>query len=156
MKRKLPFLFALLIAGITLGVVFMSINDGQRIFVPEVTTQAIIRQTYHGLSILMQDEGLSFEAATNLETQSASVNATITAQLRSIDLLPKPFGAKAARATLNDAWDQPLNLLLVKHLISTASNSPLLSITNPLAIWSNGPNKSNEWGNGDDVVFIPR
>ena len=53
-----------------------------------------------------------------------------------------------------DAWKQPLHIVAKSNLLTLSSVSPrLLSKTNAVVVWSSGPNRSNEIGNGDDIVL---
>ena len=59
------------------------------------------------------------------------------------------------RTNVLDAWGQPLQIMIKSNLLTISNVSPkLLAKTNEIIIWSIGPNKSNEFGNGDDI-FIP-
>ena len=54
--------------------------------------------------------------------------------------------------TILDAWGSALNFATRTDIDSRMSRK-LLETTNSLFIWSSGPNKSNEFGNGDDVIL---
>lgn len=63
--------------------------------------------------------------------------------------------SKAQHIDVLDAWGQPLQIMIKSNLLTISNVSPkLLAKTNEIIIWSIGPNKSNEFGNGDDI-FIP-
>jgi hypothetical protein len=53
---------------------------------------------------------------------------------------------------LVDGWGTPLNFVQRSRVDSRYSTG-LLAITNSVLVWSSGANLSNEYGNGDDVIF---
>jgi hypothetical protein len=64
--------------------------------------------------------------------------------------------SEAARPMVLDAWQQPLQVVARSNLLTLSSVSPrLLSKTNAVVIWSGGPNRSNEFGSGDDIILPP-
>lgn len=52
-----------------------------------------------------------------------------------------------------DAWGNRFNLDFKTNLVASGASAALLNSTFDLAVWSSGPNGSNEFGNGDDVVL---
>jgi hypothetical protein len=52
-----------------------------------------------------------------------------------------------------DAWGNRFNLDFKTNLVASGASAALLNSTFDLIVWSSGPNGSNEFGNGDDVVF---
>ena len=63
--------------------------------------------------------------------------------------------SEGAKPVVLDAWKQPLNIMARSNLLALPNVSrALLAKTNAVIIWSNGPDRINDHGNGDDV-FLP-
>jgi hypothetical protein len=54
-----------------------------------------------------------------------------------------------------DSWGRPLHFeYRSSHILTTNAPSPLLTKSNKVLVWSSGPNGSNEFGRGDDIVVL--
>jgi hypothetical protein len=54
-----------------------------------------------------------------------------------------------------DTWGNRFNVESKTNLITHGASRALLNASFDLVVFSSGPNGSNEFGNGDDVVFSP-
>jgi hypothetical protein len=53
-----------------------------------------------------------------------------------------------------DGWGQPFHVVYRTNLVHQPKAPPtLLAKTNAVLVWSSGPNKTNEFGNGDDMFL---
>lgn len=63
--------------------------------------------------------------------------------------------SKGVQPVVLDAWGQPLQIEAKSNLVTLSKvSSQLLSKTNAIVIWSRGPNRSNEFGGGDDIAIL--
>jgi hypothetical protein len=86
----------------------------------------------------------------------------LQAAFRSLVMQSKTFRegyvkvSEGVRPVVLDAWKQPLQMIRKSTLVTLSNVSPrLLSKTNAILIWSSGPNRSNEFGGGDDIFLLP-
>jgi hypothetical protein len=91
------------------------------------------------------------------QTNSFSINQKIASCLRAKTNNPRPLNSfDLTGGVFRDAWGTSLQFALTKD----ATNPGLLPLVNgrlrPFVVWSAGPNRTNEFGLGDDVFIIGR
>jgi hypothetical protein len=87
-------------------------------------------------SMIPWEEGLSFERKLD-----------VIFAMRGIDSPANKASSKTP--CFPDAWGTPLHF----EIVTNSTYQQEASVRSRLRIWSSGPNGSNEFGNGDDVVL---
>ena len=59
------------------------------------------------------------------------------------------------RPRMLDGWGQPVNMSLADQIDRGTINPDMVSASTRIVMWSNGPNKLNEGGRGDDIWIHP-
>lgn len=85
------------------------------------------------------------------------INKTLVTLLQARTNNLRPLnGYYVTNGVFHDAWGTPLLFALTNN----ATNSGLAPLVNghprPFVVWSAGPNRTNEFGSGDDVVPVGR
>ena len=56
---------------------------------------------------------------------------------------------------VTDGWGHPFNLASRAEVTAKDPASPLLRFPGDILVWSSGPDGTNQFGRGDDVVYTP-
>ena len=134
---------------------------------PDKLYKTPINQTSISISYILDDfdaVGLDNRAMQNLvvslkrQSNSVSINQQLAEVLIARTNNPRSLTTlNLTNGVFHDAWGTPFFFMLTNdltssNLISLATYSP----ARPFVIWSAGPNRSNEFGCGDDFLIIGR
>jgi len=95
------------------------------------------------------------ESAIKSQTNSLSINKTLLNLMLAKSSNFRPLaGFNLSDGVFHDGWGTPL----IFAFTNNATNSGLIpSVTRrPFVVWSAGPNRTNEYGSGDDVIVTGR
>lgn len=102
---------------------------------------------------MLRDETIGI---TNFSAASDEESLTINRRLATLFQTSADKGTSVGRAVaadglFHDAWGTPLILIHTNNPSYERINPKLQGRSRPIVIWSAGPNKTNEFGYGDDV-----
>jgi hypothetical protein len=120
---------------------------------PSAQTRNQLAQAELALRILEMDKPGYLERLTATAIGSQS---TYGLWLKLIDGNLDLFGSEREQVRsffCVDAWTNEFNVSLKKDLPRGQCSQGLLDKESPFVLWSSGPNRSNEFGKGDDVVY---
>lgn len=67
----------------------------------------------------------------------------------------QPLREEDIRKLVTDGWGRPFNLASRSDVATKDPASPLLRFPGEILVWSSGPDSTNQFGRGDDVVYTP-
>ena len=67
----------------------------------------------------------------------------------------QPLREEDIRKLVTDGWGHPFNLTRRADVATKDPSSPLLRFPGDVLIWSSGPDGTNQFGLGNDVVYTP-
>jgi hypothetical protein len=118
-----------------------------------------ILDDYSGLE---DSEQRQFVSTLKTNCDSLSINKTLVAFLRaSTNNLRSLNDFDLSNGVFHDSWGTPLQFALTNNATNMGL-APLVAYNNsrdnprPFVVWSAGPNRTNEFGSGDDVVVTGR
>mgnify|MGYP006969463314 CR=1 FL=1 len=146
-KFKIPALLSVGVAALVVLSMTMELFLGGRIN-PVALTRHAIEQCER-----IEDEVISGINNGSLQPDSQSAWGVVVTQLHTFREGYIKV-SEGAQPVVLDAWKQPLQMTAKSNLLALTDVSPrLLAKTNTIVIWSSGPNQSNEFGHGDDIVL---
>ena len=118
---------------------------------PIPVTKFILTQCSAGIRRLESASGQSLKNQLGSITNGVDINHYVAGKL-SADTMSSNFLRFSSTGPLLivDGWGEPLNFA-VRASYPDMITPRILWGTNEVAIWSSGPNRSNEFGRGDDV-----
>jgi hypothetical protein len=118
---------------------------------PKTKTRAIINSVRFGI---IQVEGRTGRSIEQSVPHTTNLNESITFLLLRNGLIDRHLVSSNSLICINDAWGAPLQMIFKSDLNLKTNDFPRFrNNTNPVFIWSMGPNGINEYGKGDDVVM---
>jgi len=117
---------------------------------PKSRTLAIINSVRFGITQMEVRQGIPI---VELVRHSTNLNETITLLLLRNEIIERKLVSSNSFICVTDAWGTPLQVMFRNDLKNKANDFVLFrNNTNSVIIWSSGPNKTNEYGRGDDVL----
>lgn len=124
---------------------------------PETKTVATIRQCYFSIGQNKSGESGAIEFLAAAERKGIGLSSAVNALRLNLDLTAQDLtnGTRLLRehSPVLDGWREPLLVFWVTNLPSRVSPS-LLAEHRTVLIWSKGPNRTNDWGHGDDIFIL--
>jgi len=114
----------------------------------------MIRFAYDVLPYVEKETNI--DALLGRSSDPLALNANLTSWFQSHGWTPNFTGAKTNSTYLLDGWGRPLLVARYGDLPRVASDElRYLAKSNTIAIWSAGKNGTNDWGNREDIIFVP-
>jgi len=159
MNKKVLVIVGILVSVLGVAVVVLSLRSDKPVKTPYNDTCLLIGSVLDDFDAL----GLNISDQQHLiadlvsQTNSFSINHKLTSCLTAKLDNPRPLkNFDSSGGVFRDAWGTPLHFELTKD----ATNPGLLPLANgrsrAFVVWSSGPNRTNEFGFGDDVFIIGR
>ena len=120
---------------------------------PRALTTSRLKQLAYTLEVLRKEkpETLSLLVPGTNDGKEDRLRQFLMGQKASMQPLREEDIAKLA----TDGWGRPFNLGKRVDVTAKDPASPLLRFPGDILVWSSGPDGTNQFGRGDDVVYAP-
>jgi len=106
------------------------------------TCEELERDVLQGVAEQQTEAALSQEYFKQVQNTAAYKGSYITLDFK--------------RQRVLDGWGTPLNVATKEFLVTNSfAAKATFNKTNQIILWSSGPNRRNEFGEGDDMVLLP-
>jgi len=157
MKAK-SIVIVVIVFAICVGILFLvPIYCAPRPNMSRTLTVNEIHECYTAIRILEDDQRKSLKEIIAKQATTENLNRTFTLLLQTNNLLPSPIGGRRTQVIspeLVDAWGKPLEIRWREGSMNSRYSFLETNINSPVIIWSFGPNGTNNFGEGDDVVWF--